>query len=133
MPKNTEEAEAPSLHVVVGNTPYFGEDSVLHAPGDVVLAVASTAGDNLEPSDGSNAGVASEVRIASVAPHAGGPNPQGLPPGTKETGSGQFVAKGTPGTDGQPQQYVAEGGPTPGPTPDPAPPADKGAKAADKA
>ena len=115
MAKKDEKPEDFAPHIVAGNLPYFGDDAVLHLPGDVVYAKPSAAGDNLEAankSDTANATPAN-VQVANVAPSGGGPNPQGLPPGTRESGSGAFVAPGSDSTNGQPQQFSSQDGPNP--------------------
>lgn len=104
-----EEKSVP--HVITGNVPYFGEDSVLHLPGEVVTALKSEAGENLAPASKEDA--AAYVEVAPVAPTGGGPNPQGLPPGTRESGTGAQVSPGTPGTEGQAQTFGVPDGPDP--------------------
>jgi hypothetical protein len=54
----------------------------------------------LEPIDGDGEDDIQEVEIAAVAPHAPDPTiPQGLPPGTRQSGTGELLAPGGDGVD----------------------------------
>jgi hypothetical protein len=105
---------APTPHVITGNVPFFGDDLVLHQPGEIVRHDPDTAGDNLEPvSDAdirAGAGPA-QVEVAPVAPSS--PNasqPQGAPAGAVQSGGGSFIQAGGPETDGRAQEFVPLGG-----------------------
>lgn len=85
---------------VTGRLPVF-INNVLHLPGEDAyanldeLGVKSLDDDSvvgLEKKSTSSAEVIGSVPIAAVAPHApGAPNPQGIAPGTRVSGTGRFV------------------------------------------